>query len=269
MANDPAFLRWRPKFTRTSATPRTAAAQYRYIFGMDVRSVLATITVLTLVLHRSNFALAPSPTAGTWPTTSRGRGWWRFLEAMPGLHRRRRGGPGRGGRVHGVRPPAAPDRMLATVLFSDIIGSTEQAARLGDRSWRALLEAHHVLLRAELERFGGREVATTGDGFFAAFAGPAQAVSCACAMRDAVRPLGMEIRVGLHTGEVEVVGADLAGIAAHIGARVAAAQPSEVLVSRTVADLVAGSGIEGSTAQGRPRQLAAVRRRHLSHAGVQ
>jgi class 3 adenylate cyclase len=144
----------------------------------------------------------------------------------------------------GVRPPAAPDRMLATVLFSDIVGSTEQAARLGDRSRRALLDAHYVLLRAELDRFGGREVATTGDGFFAAFAGPARAISCACAMRDAIRALGIEIRVGLHTGEVEIRGEDLAGIAVHIGARVAAAaQPGEVLVSRTVADLVAGSGI--------------------------
>jgi class 3 adenylate cyclase len=144
----------------------------------------------------------------------------------------------------GVRPPAAPDRMLATVLFSDIVASTERASRLGDHSWRALLDAHHAILRAELDRFGGREIATTGDGVFATFTGPARAISCACAMRDAVRSLGIDIRVGLHTGEVETVGQDLAGIAVHIGARVAAAaQPGEVLVSRTVADLVAGSGI--------------------------
>jgi class 3 adenylate cyclase len=122
-------------------------------------------------------------------------------------------------------------------------GITEQASRLGDRSWRALLDAHHVLLRAELERFGGRKVATTGDGFFATLPVP-PVRSAVCAMRDAVHSLGLEIRVGLHTGEVGIVGADLPGIAVHIGARVAAAaQPGEVLVSRTVADLVAGSGI--------------------------
>jgi class 3 adenylate cyclase len=134
--------------------------------------------------------------------------------------------------------------MLATVLFSDIVGSTQAASRLGDRRWRALLDAHYAVVRAELDRFGGREIDTAGDGLFAAFAGPARAISCACAMRDAVRTLGLEIRIGLHTGEVETAGEHLAGIAVHIGARVAAAaQPSEVLVSRTVADLVAGSGI--------------------------
>jgi class 3 adenylate cyclase len=144
----------------------------------------------------------------------------------------------------GARPSAAPDRMLATVLFTDIVGSTQAASRLGDRKWRALLDAHYAILRAELDRFGGREIDTAGDGLFAAFTGPARAINCACAMRDAIRTLGIEIRIGLHTGEVETAREGLAGIAVHIGARVAAAaQPSEVLVSRTVADLVAGSGI--------------------------
>jgi class 3 adenylate cyclase len=157
--------------------------------------------------------------------------------------------------------------MLATVLFSDIVGSTQAASRLGDRRWRALLDAHYAVVRAELDRFGGREIDTAGDGLFAAFAGPARAISCACAMRDAVRTLGLEIRIGLHTGEVETAGEHLAGIAVHIGARVAAAaQPSEVLVSRTVADLVAGSGIP---AQRRPRRLAAIRRRQMTGPACQ
>lgn len=246
MAGDPAFLRWRAKFTRASATPRTAAAQYRYIFGMDVRSVLATIAVPTLVLHRSNFSLVPiqhgrylaDHIPGARFVEVAGGDAWFFTEGAEEVLDEV------AEFLTGVRPPAAPDRMLATVLFSDIVGSTERASRLGDRSWRALLDAHYAILRAELDRFAGREIATTGDGFFATFAGPARAISCACAMRDAIRTLGIDIRVGLHTGEVETVGEDLAGIAVHIGARVAAAaQPSEVLVSRTVADLVAGSGI--------------------------
>jgi class 3 adenylate cyclase len=213
---------------------------------MDVRSVLSTIAVLTLVLHRSNFSIVPiehgrylaDHIPGARLVEVAGGDAWFFTEGAEQVLDEV------AEFLTGVRPPAAPDRMLATVLFSDIVGSTEQASRLGDRSWRALLDAHYVILRAELDRFGGREVATTGDGFFAAFAGPARAISCACAMRDAIRALGIQIRVGLHTGEVETRGADLAGIAVHIGARVAAAaQPGEVLVSRTVADLVAGSGI--------------------------
>jgi class 3 adenylate cyclase len=244
---------------------------------MDVRSVLSTIAVPTLVLHRSNFAIVPiehgrylaDHIAGARLVEVAGGDAWFFTEGAEQVLDEV------AEFLTGVRPPAAPDRMLATVLFSDIVGSTEQAARLGDRSWRALLDAHYAILRAELDRFGGREVATTGDGFFAAFAGPARAISCACAMRDAVRTLGIEIRVGLHTGEVEAVGADLAGIAVHIGARVvAAAQPGEVLVSRTVAHLVAGSGIRFRERgvhllKGVPGELAAVRRRHMSNAGDQ
>jgi class 3 adenylate cyclase len=246
MASDPGFLRWRAKFTRASATPRTAAAQYRYIFGLDVRSVLPTIAVPTLVLHRSSFSLVPpehgrylaSHIPGAKFVEVAGRDAWFFTEGAEEVLDEV------AEFLTGARPPAAPDRMLATVLFSDIVASTETAARLGDRRWLALLDAHYAIVRAELDRFGGREIDTAGDGLFAAFVGPARAISCACAMRDAVRTLGIEIRVGLHTGEVETAGEHLAGIAVHIGARVvAAAQPSEVLVSRTVADLVAGSGI--------------------------
>ena len=141
--------------------------------------------------------------------------------------------------------PIDPDRVLATVLFTDIVGSTDRAAELDDRRWRQLLDSHHDTVRRELDRWRGREVGTAGDGFLATFDGPARAIRCACGIRDAVQTLGLEIRAGLHTGEVELRGDDVAGIAVHTGARVAAlAGPSEVLVSSTVKDLVAGSGIE-------------------------
>ena len=136
------------------------------------------------------------------------------------------------------------DRMLATVLFTDIVGSTDKACELGDRAWTELLERHHQVVRAMLARYRGVEVKTLGDGFLATFDGPARAVKCAQAIVEAVRPLDLEVRAGCHTGEIELLGADVGGIAVHIGARVAAlAGPSEVLVSSTVKDLVAGSGL--------------------------
>jgi class 3 adenylate cyclase len=144
----------------------------------------------------------------------------------------------------GVRRSAEPDRVLATVLFTDIVGSTEKAVALGDRRWRDLLDNHQGVVRRNLDRFRGREVNTSGDGFLAAFDGPARSVRCACAIAEETRPLGIEIRAGLHTGECEVMGDDYGGIAVHIGARVAAlAGPGEVLVSSTVKDLVSGSGL--------------------------
>jgi class 3 adenylate cyclase len=143
------------------------------------------------------------------------------------------------------RVPAESDRVLATVLFTDIVQSTERAAQLGDRRWRELLSAHNDLARRELDRFGGREVRTTGDGVLAIFDGPARGVQCASAMIEAVRSLGLSIRAGLHTGECELIGNDIGGIAVHIGARVAElAAPGEILVSSTVKDLIAGSGIQ-------------------------
>jgi class 3 adenylate cyclase len=138
-----------------------------------------------------------------------------------------------------------PDRMLATVLFTDIVGSTATVAELGDRRWKELLQQHHALVRRQLVRFSGREIDTAGDGFFASFDGPARAIRCACAIAEAVRELGLGVRTGLHTGECELLDGKVGGIAVHIGARVAAeAAPGEVLVSSTVKDLVAGSGIE-------------------------
>jgi class 3 adenylate cyclase len=144
----------------------------------------------------------------------------------------------------GVRHGVEPDRVLATVLFTDIVGSTERATSLGDRRWHDLLESHHALVRRELGLFRGREIDTAGDGFLATFDGPARAVRCACAISDGVRSMGMEVRAGLHTGECETMGDKLGGIAVHIGSRVASlAQAGEVWVSSTVKDLVAGSGL--------------------------
>src|SRR5439155_25673252 len=144
----------------------------------------------------------------------------------------------------GVRPTPETDRVLATVLFTDIVGSTERAAGLGDRTWRDVMQQHHALVRRHLERFRGREVDTAGDGFMAPVDGPARAIRCASAIVEGVRSLDLEVRAGVHTGECEQMGEKLGGIAVHIAARVsAAAGPSEVLVSQTVKDLVAGSGI--------------------------
>src|SRR5215216_4106791 len=144
----------------------------------------------------------------------------------------------------GARRGPEPDRVLATVLFTDIVGSTEQAKKLGDRRWRELLERHHTLVRQQLDRFKGREIDTAGDGFLAAFDGPARAIRCGYAVESGVRGLGLEVRAGVHTGECELFGEKVAGLAVHTGARIASqAGPGEVLVSQTVKDLVAGSGI--------------------------
>jgi class 3 adenylate cyclase len=144
----------------------------------------------------------------------------------------------------GVRPPPLADRVLATVLFTDIVGSTERAAEIGDSRWAELIRAHHAAVRRELERHRGRELDTAGDGFLAAFDGPARAIRCACAIREDLGALGLAVRAGVHTGECEQMGDKLGGIAVHIAARVAAtASAGQVLVSQTVKDLVAGSGI--------------------------
>jgi class 3 adenylate cyclase len=146
--------------------------------------------------------------------------------------------------VRSLRDEGEPDTVLATILFTDIVGSTAKAAELGDRAWADLVKRHHSLVRSQLDRFRGRELDTAGDGFFAAFDGPIRAIRCATTIGTSVRDLGLEVRAGLHTGECEIVGEKLSGLAVNIGARVAAqAQPGEVLVTSTVKDLVAGSGI--------------------------
>jgi class 3 adenylate cyclase len=219
---------------------------------IDVRQVLPAVGVPTLVLHGSEDQIVPVE-AGAY-TAQRIRAA-RFIEIAGVGHLALKAGDAR--IQHEIErfltdvwqtggwQDAEPDRMLATVLFTDIVESTAKAIELGDRDWRELLERHNTLVRREILRFRGHEVDTAGDGFFATFDGPARAIRCACAITDGVRQLGLSVRAGLHTGECEVADGKVAGIAVHTGARVAAqAGAGEVLVSNTVRDLVAGSGIE-------------------------
>jgi class 3 adenylate cyclase len=214
---------------------------------IDVRPALETIAVPTLVVHRTGDRSLPVEGARYLADRIRGA----RLAELPGDDHL----PFVGDQdaildeieefLTGVRRGVETDRVLATVLFTDIVGSTDRAVQLGDRAWRDLLDSHHLAVRRELDRWRGTEVDTVGDGFLATFDGPARAIRCACAIRDSVRRLGLEVRAGLHTGECEVQGDTVAGIAVHIGARVSAlAGAGEVLVSSTVKDLVAGSGIE-------------------------
>ena len=222
-------------------------ALLRMNYQIDVRPILPAIRVPTLILHRvgdqrvnvggSRYMAQHIPGAkyvelpGTdhsWDTGDQDA----ILDDIEEF-------------LTGALHPVESERVLATVLFTDIVGSTERLAELGDRRWRELLEDHFRLARRELGRHRGREVKTTGDGLLATFDGPARAIRCANAIRNAVRQLGIEIRAGLHTGEVEILDRDIGGIAVHTGARVVTeAEPGEVLVSSTVKDLVAGSGIE-------------------------
>ena len=243
---DEAFARRLATYLRRAASPGAAVALLRMNTQIDIRHVLPAIRVPTLVLHRIGDQDS-NVEEGRW-IAARIPGA-RFVE-LPGDDHL----PWVGDQdailgeiqefLTGARPALEADRVLATVLFTDIVGSTEQAARLGDRAWRELLGRHHSLVRKELTRFRGREVDTAGDGFLATFDGPARAIRCACSIRDGVRHLGIEVRAGVHTGEIELAGEGVGGLAVHIGARVAAsAQAGEVLVSSTVKDLVAGSGI--------------------------
>jgi pimeloyl-ACP methyl ester carboxylesterase len=243
---DEAFASRLATYLRRAASPGAAVALLRMNTDIDIRGVLPTIRVPTLVIHRTGDRDV-NVDEGHW-LAARIPGA-RFVE-LPGDDHF----PWVGDQdvildemqefLTGVRPAPEADRVLATVLFTDIVGSTEWAARLGDRAWKEIVDQHHGLVRQELDRCRGREVDTAGDGFLATFDGPARAIRCACSIRDGVRRLGIEIRAGLHTGEIEVTGEEIMGIAVHIGARVAAAaQPGEVLVSGTVKDLVAGSGI--------------------------
>jgi class 3 adenylate cyclase len=246
MVHDRAFMERYAAYTRRSASPGAAAALLRMNTYIDVRAVLPTITVPTLVAHHTDDRDA-NIEEGRWIAAQIPGA--RFLE-LPGEDHL----PWVGDQdtlldeveefLTGTRPMREPNRVLATVLFTDLVGSTQRAAELGDRRWRELLDAHETAVRRELVRFGGREVDTAGDGVFATFDGPARAIRAACAIRDSVRNLGLELRAGLHTGECELSNGKVRGIAVHTGARVAAlAEPGEVLVSSTVRDLVAGSGI--------------------------
>jgi pimeloyl-ACP methyl ester carboxylesterase len=230
-----------------SASPTDASAFMRMAFEIDVRDIVPSVNVPTLVVHRTGDRVCH---------VENGRFLARHIEGAKYVEL-----PGDDHSIWteqsdeivseirefltGVREPEEPDRVVATVLFTDIVRSTERARELGDRAWRDLLDEHHAVVRRELERFRGREVDTAGDGFFATFDGPARAIRSGKAIVESVRGLGLEVRAGLHTGEVELAGDAVRGIAVHTGARVAGfAEPGEVLVSQTVKDLVAGSGIE-------------------------
>jgi class 3 adenylate cyclase/pimeloyl-ACP methyl ester carboxylesterase len=237
---------------RLSVSPGAAAAYLRMNLDVDVRDILPMIRVPTLVLHRTGVNQG-------WAALASGR---YIAKRIPGAHFVEL--PGRDfGPVFGEPEPlfaeldsfleevrhkndaaAEPDRVLATVLFTDIVGATTRAAELGDSAWRELLLRHHDAIRAQLGRYRGQEVDTAGDGFLASFDGPARAIRCGCAIAETIPELGLDVRVGLHTGECELIEGKVGGIAVHTGARVAAkAQSGEVLVSSTVKDLVAGSGL--------------------------
>ena len=245
---DPEFVAQFERYSRSMNSPATARALAEMLVFADVRSALSAVQAPTLVLYRGGDRYAGKPHAVYLAEHISGA----KLVEVPGEDNMIFAGDSDADLdeieefLTGTRHAVVTDRVLATVLFTDIVGSTEHLAELGDRKWRDLLDAHDRTIRRQLERFRGREVGTTGDGFVATFDGPGRAIECGCAMRDAVRTLGLEIRVGLHTGEIELrADDDVAGVAVHIGARVAQhAGAAEVLVSSTVKDLVAGSGIE-------------------------
>jgi class 3 adenylate cyclase len=243
---DGAMQQWWAARARAAASPGAARDLILMNSQIDVRAILPTIRVPTLVLHRTG-DLDSRPQEGRYIADHIPGAVFFELEGadhLPWID------PDQildevEEFLTGVRRRPELDRVLATVLFTDLVASTERAAEFGDRRWSELLQAHYAAVRRELERWRGKEVDSAGDGFLATFDGPARAIRCACGIREAVRRLGLEIRAGLHTGEIEVAGRDIAGIAVHTGARVSAnAGSGEVLVSQTVRDLVAGSGIE-------------------------
>jgi class 3 adenylate cyclase len=246
-ARDDRFRRWYARYERLSISPKVFATLLATAFETDVRGVLATIRVPTLVMHRRD---NPFIEVGHGRYLAKHIPETKYVELAGGDY------PFHTGETEpmlgeveefltGLRSPPECDRVLATVLFVDIVGSTEHAARIGDRAWRALLDTYLGIARHEIERHRGRQVETAGDGLLATFDGPARAIRSACAMAQAVHDVGIDIRAGLHTGEIELTRDGIHGIAVHIAARVIAnAAPGEVLVSNTVKDLVAGSGIQ-------------------------
>jgi class 3 adenylate cyclase len=247
MAEDPSWTRFFGKLERYAASPAMASKLIEMNLRADIREILPTIRVPTLVIHRRDSKVVPPelgrhvadaipgakfveiPGEDSLPSTQYSDEWFEEVEEF----------------LTGVRPAPEPERVLTTLLFTDIADSTEVASRLGDRRWRHLLEQHNRVVRRELDRFRGNEIKSLGDGFLATFDGPARALRAAQAIGDHVSQLGIRIRAGVHTGEVETLGGDVGGMAVHIGARVGAlAAPGELLVSGTVRDLVIGSELE-------------------------
>ena len=247
VAHDPDFRVWWERAGRQGASPATARAILGVGYAADVRSLLPSVAAPTLVLHRRDeplfrighgrFLAEHIPDARFVELPGNDSLYWvgdidLLLEEVEEF-------------ATGARLARRPETAIATILITDIVGSTETMAKVGQQSWRDVLDRHDAAVRRQLERFGGREVKTTGDGFLATFDGPARAVTCGLAVRDVATQLGLDIRVGVHTGEVELRGDDISGMAVHIAARVEAlARPGEVLVSRTVVDLMAGSRTE-------------------------
>jgi class 3 adenylate cyclase len=249
LLGDKAFVQWFGRLERASASPGAILALERADYESDVRHVLPSIRVPTLILHRRGDSAVPVAVGHYLAQNIAGAKYVELqgedhllqaldqdqldllLDEIEEL-------------ITGARHRPDTDRVLATVMFTDIVRSTERAAELGDARWRELLSNYYAVLRKELTAFRGREVNTAGDGLLATFDGPGRAIRCACSVRDRLGPLGLQVRTGLHTGECELIGDDVGGIAVHIAARVAStAEPDEVLVSSTVRDLVAGSGL--------------------------
>jgi class 3 adenylate cyclase len=247
MEDDLAFKHWWGKFERLGGSPGAAKTLILMNSQIDITDILPSVNVPSLIIHRRDDVAVDVKAgrllaeripnaqyvelAGVDHMPWVGENPNQILDEMAQF-------------LTGEWPPVQTERILATVLFTDIVDSTKRAAGMGDQRWRDLLERHHDLVRGELNRFRGREIDTAGDGFFAIFDGPARAIHCACAIREALASLGIEIRAGLHTGECEVLDDKVSGIAVHIGARVMGqAGPGDVLVTSTVKDLVAGSGL--------------------------
>jgi class 3 adenylate cyclase len=250
MTDNPRFKQWWGRFERLGGSPGAVKTLMRMNSRIDITGILPSVRVPTLVLHRKDDVTVDVgggrllaeripgaryvELSGTDHLPMVGENSDRILDEISHF-------------LTGHGRPVATERVLTTVLFADIVDSTGVAAQIGDSRWKDLLEQHYQNVRSEVERFRGREIDTSGDGFFAVFDGPARAVRCACAIRDAASALGIAIRAGLHTGECEVIGEKFGGISVHIGARVMhAAEAHEVLVSSTVKDLVGGSGLHFS-----------------------
>jgi class 3 adenylate cyclase len=249
LANDAQFRQWWAKYLRLGASPTAVINIFRMNANIDVREILPVVHVPTLVLHRAGdrainveegrYLEQHIPGAKFVELRGDDHLWWvgesdSVVEEIQEF-------------LTGERPVTERDRVLATVLFTDIVESTKRAAEVGDRRWRDLLDRHNMMMRTEIHRFKGRVVKSTGDGFLATFDGPARAIHCAFAVREQMERWGIEIRSALHTGEIELIEGDVGGIAVHIAARVLeVAQPGEIWASRTVKDLVAGSSFKFS-----------------------